>query len=44
LKSFDTSEIGEPLRGKWNEPELFGELPGVRRRVGGDGAFINYEQ
>lgn len=44
LKSFDTSETGEPLRGNRNGPELFGELPGVRRRVGGDGAFTNYKQ
>ena len=39
LNSFDTSQTGDELRGNENETELEGELPGVRRRVGGDGTF-----
>ena len=40
LNSLVTSYTGEELRGNMKDPELFGELPGVRRRVGGEGTFI----
>ena len=39
LDSLDTSYTGDELRGNENDTELEGELPGVRRRVGGEGTF-----
>lgn len=39
LNSLDASHTGEELRGNKKDPELLGEFPGVRLRVGGDGAF-----
>ena len=44
LKSLDTSQIGDPLRGNRKEQELFGELPGVRRRDGGEGILTDCKQ
>ena len=41
LNSLDTSYTGEALRGNKKETELEGEPVGVRRRVGGDGNFID---
>lgn len=39
LTSLGVSYTGDELRGNENDKELEGELPGVRRRVGGDGTF-----
>ena len=44
LNSLHTSYTGDALRGNMKDPELLGELLGVRRRVGGDGAFEGYNQ
>jgi len=44
LNSFDTSHTGEELRGNMKDPELFGEFPGVRRLVGGEGTFVGCNQ
>ena len=44
LNSFATSYTGDELRGNENDTELEGELPGVRRRVGGDGAFAGWNE
>lgn len=44
LNSFDTSYTGEELRGNENDTEFEGELPGVRRRVGGDGTFTGWNE
>ena len=43
LNSFDTSQTGDELRGNENDTELEGELPGVRRRLGGDGTFAGWK-
>lgn len=44
LNSFDTSYTGDELRGNENDTEFEGELPGVRRRVGGDGTFTGWNE
>ena len=43
LNSVDTSYTGDELRGNENDTELEGELPGVRRRLGGDGTFTGWK-